>query len=145
MTKTALTAIENKIPDISSLFKTANYETKINDPEKKLTDHNHDKYITNPEFNTLAASVFHGRLAQVNLITKTDFDAKLSSINKKITSNKSKHLLVKNELKKPKTFDSSYFRGKSRFVDKDSTENYLIFQQIHGHFKVKANTKYISS
>ena len=29
--------------------------------EKKLTDHNHDKYITTPEFNTLAASVFNAR------------------------------------------------------------------------------------
>ena len=67
--------------------------------KKKLTDHNHDKYITTPEFNTLAADVFNARLAQANLITKTDFDAKLSSLNRKITSNKSKHLLVENELK----------------------------------------------
>ena len=29
--------------------------------EKKLTDHNHDKHITTPEFNTLAASVFNAR------------------------------------------------------------------------------------
>ena len=27
------------------------------------------------EFNTLAANVFNTRLAQANLITKTDFDA----------------------------------------------------------------------
>ena len=40
------------------------------------------------------------RLAQTNLITKTNFDAKLSSLNKKITQNKSKHLLVENELDK---------------------------------------------
>ena len=69
--------------------------------KKKLTDHNHDKYITTPEFNTLAA-VFNARLAQANLITKTDFDAKLSSLNRKITSNKSKSSLVENELKKAK-------------------------------------------
>ena len=80
--------------------------------KKKLTDHNHDKYITTPEFNTLAADVFNARLAQANLITKTDFDAKLSSLNRKITSNKSKHLLVENELEKLKTFDSSYFIDK---------------------------------
>ena len=41
-----------------------------------ITDHNHDKHITTPEFNTLAADVFNARLAQPNLITKTDFDAK---------------------------------------------------------------------
>ena len=73
----------------------------------KLTNHNHDKYFTTSEFNTLAASVFNARLAEANLITKTDFDTKLSSLNRKITSNKSKHLLVENELKKLQTFDSS--------------------------------------
>ena len=45
--------------------------------KKKLTDHNHDKYITTPEFNTLAADVFNARLARANFVTKTDFDAKL--------------------------------------------------------------------
>ena len=75
--KTALTAVENKIPDVSSLVKKTIYDIKINELEKKLTDHNHDKYITTPEFNTLAADVFNARLAQANLVTKTDFDAKL--------------------------------------------------------------------
>ena len=37
-----------------------------------------------------------------NLITKPDFNAKLSSLNRKITSDKSKHLLVENDLKKLK-------------------------------------------
>ena len=40
---------------------------------KKLTDHNHDKYITTPDFNTLAADVFNARLAQANLVTKQIF------------------------------------------------------------------------
>ena len=62
------------------------FDTKISELEKKVTDHNHDKYITTPEFNTLAADVFNERLAQANLITKTDFDAKLPSPNRKITS-----------------------------------------------------------
>ena len=44
--------------------------------KKKLTDHNHDKYITTPQFNTLAVDVFNARLAQANLIKKIDFDAK---------------------------------------------------------------------
>ena len=76
-TKSASTAVEHKIPDVSSLVKKTNYDTKISELEKKLTDHNHDKYITTPEFNTLAADVFNARLAQATLITKTDFDAKL--------------------------------------------------------------------
>ena len=35
----------------------------------------------------MAASVFNARLAQANLITRTDFNAKLSSLNRKITYN----------------------------------------------------------
>ena len=58
-----------------------NYDTKTSELGKKLTDHNHGKFITTPEFNTLAADVFNARLAKANLITKTDFDAKLSSLN----------------------------------------------------------------
>ena len=66
VTKNALTAVKNKIPGVSSLVKTANYDTKISELQKKLTDHNHDKYITIQEFNTLAADVFNARLAQSN-------------------------------------------------------------------------------
>ena len=61
-------------------------------------------------------------------MTKTDFDAKLSSLNKKITSNKTKHVLVENEFKELKTFDSSYFIGKNYF-EEDGTQNYLVFSQ----------------
>ena len=94
-TKTALTAVENKIPSVSNLVKKTDYNTKITEIEKKLTDHNHGKYITTPEFDTLAASGFNARLAQVNSITKTDFDAKPSSLNGNITANEAKHLRIK--------------------------------------------------
>ena len=99
-TKAALTAVENKIPTVSILAKKADCNTKITEIEKKLTDHNHDKYIAPPEFNTLAADVFNARLAEKNLITKTNFGAKLSNLNKNITSDKTKHLLIENEFKK---------------------------------------------
>ena len=77
-------------------------------------------------------------------MAKTDFDAKLSSFNRKITEKKTKHLLVENELKKLKTFDSSYSIGKGHF-EEDGTQNYLVFQPINRYFKVIANTLYISS
>ena len=92
----------------------------------------------------MAADVFNARLAQANLITKTDFDAKLSSLNRKITQNKSKHLLVENELNKLKTFDSGYFIGKSHF-EEDGVQNYLVFQPLNKYFKVIASTNYVSS
>ena len=56
-THAALTSVENKMPNNSSLVKKTDYNTKINDIQKKRTDHNHDKYNTTPEFNTLAADV----------------------------------------------------------------------------------------
>ena len=142
-TNAALTAVENKIPNISSLVKKTQNNTKITETEKKLTDHNHDKYITTPEFNTLAADVFNARLAQANLITKTDFDATLSSLNRKITSNKSKDLLVENEFKKLKTLDSSYFRGKNYF-EEYGAQNYLVFQPMYKYLKKISNTDNIS-
>ena len=54
------------MPDISSLVKKSFCNTKISELEKKLTDHNHGKYISSPEFNTLAADVFNSRLVQAN-------------------------------------------------------------------------------
>ena len=77
--------IKNKTPNISSLVKKQrDYNTKISEIEKKLTDLNHDKYITTPEFNRLSAEVFDARLKQANLVTKTDFDNKLKCQNQKI-------------------------------------------------------------
>ena len=66
------------------LIKT-DYSTKVADIENKLNNHNHDKYIDTSEFNKLAADVFNARIAQANLITKTDFDCKFSNLNRKIT------------------------------------------------------------
>ena len=78
--------------------KKTDYDTKVSEIENKVNDHNHDKYITTPEFNRLTTENFKARLAQVNLITKTDFDIKLRKISDSVTSNKSKHLLVEKEL-----------------------------------------------
>ena len=141
-TKTALTSVENKIPNVNNLVKIIDYNTKVTEIENKLNNHNHDKYIDIQEFNTLAADVFNARLAQANLITKTDFDAKLSILDRKITKNKSKHLLVENEFKNLKTFDSSYFIGKSHF-EEDGTQKYLVFQPLNKYFKLITNTSSI--
>ena len=65
-TKTALTTVENNIPSTSNLVKKTDYETKITEIEKKITDHNHNKYIDTSKFNTLATYVFNARIAQEN-------------------------------------------------------------------------------
>ena len=126
-TTSALTAVENKITSVSNLVKKSNYNTKISELEKKITYHKHDKYITTPEFNRLAAENFAARL------TKTDFDAKLTSLNRKITSNKTKHLVIENELK-----NAIYFIRKSHF-DEDGAKKYLVFQSILEYFTLNSN------
>ena len=74
------------------------------------------------------------RLTQANLLTKTDFDTKLISLNKKINLNKTKHLLIENELKKLQTFYPIYFGDKSHFKE-DGTKNYLVFQPMYRYIK----------
>ena len=66
------------------------------------------------------------------------------SLNKKITSNKTKHLLVENEFNKLKTFDSSYFIGKIYF-EEDGTQNFLVLQPLNKYFKLITNTLSILS
>ena len=53
----------------------------------------------------------------------------MQDITKIITSNKFKHLLVENELRKLQNFDAGYFRGKNHF-EEDGTLNYLVFQPV---------------
>ena len=52
--------------DTSDLVKKTNYNTKINEIAKKITDHDHDKYITTQEFNKLTSENFDARLASKN-------------------------------------------------------------------------------
>ena len=143
-TKAALTTVENKIPDVSNPVKKTDYNTNVTDIESKLNNHNHDKYITTPKFNTLAADVFNTRLVQANVVVKTDFDKTVSSLDNKIVTNKTKNKSVENEIKKLKTLDLSCFISKSNFGEDDS-ENYLLFQSIKRYIKLIAYNKlYIS-
>ena len=141
------------MPNVSNLVKNSDYNTKVSEIEKKITDHDHDKYITTPEFNKLTAENFATRLVQANLASKNDivnclkrpcFDNKLKNLNKKVTSNKSKHLLVENELKKLQTFDSSLFIGQSCFFN-DGIKLYLIFQPLYYALKTLSTSEKVIS
>ena len=105
-TKTELTNLSDKVPDITTLIKKGDYNTKIVEIE--------NKYVSNSGFNT--------KLGEANVITKRNFDAKI--------------IEIKNSIKKLKTFDLSYFKGKNHF-EADSTQNYLVFQPIHRQFKFR--------
>ena len=60
--------------------------------------------MTTPEFNKLTAENFAARLEQANLASKSDIANLVNktiliiSFNKRINSNKTKHVLVENEL-----------------------------------------------
>ena len=92
---------------------------------------------------TSALAVVENKIPDTsNLVKKTDYDTKVGeienrmiSLNRKIVSNKTKDISIENELKKLKTFDLSYFRGKNHF-DEDGNQNYYIFQPISKYLKV---------
>ena len=52
----------------------------------------------------------------------------MSSLNRKITANKTKHFLNGNDL--------SYYRGKQYFDEGSSKQNYLVFLPINKYFKL---------
>ena len=66
---------------IQSKKTTTEYNTKISETEKKITDQDSDKYITTPEFKKLTAEHFAAKLASKcdidNFVKKTDFHDKL--------------------------------------------------------------------
>ena len=109
-TKTALTNLSNTVPDINTLIKKSDYDTKIAEIESK--------YVSNTGFDS--------KLAQANVITKRNFDAKV--------------IKLENNIKRSQTFDFGYSRGKNYF-EEDGTQNYLIFQPVIRYFRIIANTK----
>ena len=107
VSKTELTDVENKIPDVSGLA-TASALTAV---ENKIRD------IT-------------------SLITKTDFDAKSKNISDRITNNKSKDLLLDNELKKLKTLVGSSAKIKFDVVQKENSFNRGFFYYLQQSYLV---------
>ena len=62
--------------DASNLVEKADCNTKINEIEKKITDHNHSSnYITTQKFNRLTSANFATRLTQANLARMNDIAA----------------------------------------------------------------------
>ena len=122
-TKSELAVVENKIAGVSSLVKNPEVNTKITEIEAKIPD------ISSLATNSALTAVENKVPDVTTLITKTSFDAELKKVSDRVTSNKSKHLLVENELKKLQKFDSSYFRGKD-FLE----GNYLVFKPMSKYF-----------
>ena len=77
--------------------------TKINEVEYKNSSTS--KYITTQEFNKVTAEKFVAILKQPNLVSKTYYDSKLTSCNKRIISTKTKHVEVQRKLNSLMTKD----------------------------------------
>ena len=101
--------VENKIQNTSIFVTTTFLNTKISEVENKVPDSS--KYITTYEFNKLTAENFEPRLKHADLVNKTDFDNELTSFDKQITSNKTKHLEVLKKLNSLITKDYNFFLG----------------------------------
>ena len=95
------------------------------------------------EFNRLTAEKFTARLKLANLATKVDvddlvekanFDDKLKSLNKKVTSNKTKHVEVEEKItdltkKDEEILEQEYYflLGRMYFTGDIGYQNFLVF------------------
>ena len=128
---TKISEVENKIPNTNGLVTVNVFNTKISKVENETP--NHGKYITTPGFIKLTAQNFTARLKQANLVTKTDFDNKITSFNRKITSNKTKYLEVQKKLNSLITNDYNFFLGRMYFASNDGSQNMFFYQPTLDH------------
>ena len=122
---TKISKFENKIPNTNGLVTTTVLNTKFSKVENTVPTH--DKYITAPKFNKLTVAKFTARLKQVNLVNKTDFDKKLTSFNRQITSNKTKDLEVQKKLNSLITNEYYFFLGRMSFTSNDGSQNTFFY------------------
>ena len=80
--------LENKILSVSGLVKKTD---EINDAKIKDIE---GKYFTTADYNKFTSEILDVKIIRKKLINKSDTAEKLININKKITSNKTKHVEV---------------------------------------------------
>ena len=101
-----ISKIDKKIPDVGGLVKKTDFNTKVTEIEGKIP--NVSNLVKKTDFNTKVTEI-EGKIPDAsNLVKNTDFDTRLKKISGRVTKNKSKHLLVENELKKLEKVDAAY-------------------------------------
>ena len=112
--------------------------------KRRITDHDHrNNYNTKQKFNKLSRQIVGARLAQANLVsksdiasfvTKTDLDDKLKILNQKITSNKTKYVQAEkkitaltNKFEQISEELHNFLLGRMYFTGDDSYQNFLAF------------------
>ena len=109
-----------KIPDTCGIVTPTVLNTKISEVENKIPDY--AKYIANQELNKSTAENFAARLTQANSVSKTDFDNKLISFNRKVTSNKRKYLEDLIKLNNLTTKYYNFLLGRMYFTSNDGSQ-----------------------
>ena len=137
-------------------FVKTDYNTKICEIGKKITDDNHDRYITTPEFNKSTAEIFDLRLKRENLaskrdianfVKKTDFD-KL----KDVTSNKNELNELSKKVKAVSTIgltkdliDRFSILSRAKYFSSGIFQNYLLFIPANKYIKYFTGVSRIES
>ena len=67
-------------------------------------------------------------MKQADLVTKTDFDNKRTSFNRKITSNETKYLEVQNKLNSLITNDYNFFLCRMYLTGNDGSQNTFVHE-----------------
>ena len=117
-----------QVYDSSLVKKKTDFDSKITEVEGKIPN------ISGLATNSALTTVENKILDVTNLVTKTDFDVKLKALSDRVTKNKSKDLLLDNELKKLKAFDTDYFEGKNYFEGDNGAQYTLVFQVTSIYF-----------
>ena len=84
---TKISDVQNKVPDTSSLVTT----TVLKTGKLRIKFLIMLNILLLGNINKITAEHFPARLKEVDLVSKNDFDSKLTSFNKRITSNKKNH------------------------------------------------------
>ena len=118
--------VKKKIPDISGLAS----KTELRDVENKIPD-------VSGLTTASALTAVENKISDItSLITKTDFDAKLKNNSDRVTNNKSKDLLLDNELKKIKILVGSSAKIKFDEVQKENSFNRGFFYYLQQSYLV---------
>ena len=125
-----MTVVENKILNVSDLFKKTDYNSKILDIEAK--------YFSTSDFNQFMGQIRDVKIKKIGLVNRSTvagFRDK-AHLNKKVVILKTKAELKsdQNKMIKLKAFGSCYFHGIIVSKD-DGTQNDLVFKPVYYYFK----------
>ena len=120
-----MTAVENKIPDVSNLVKKTDNDAKISDIKSKC--------FATADYNKFTSQILDAKIKQKELADKSAIAGFINNADldkkKELHEQQKKDEMQNKKIIKLQAFDSSYFWSKSHFED-DGTQNYLVFNKL---------------